>query len=66
MFQNLKKKIFGATAGCLALAGSAHAAIPAEVTSLSTADVDQIMGYVIVALATMWAYRKVVKTMNRS
>lgn len=66
MFNRIKVAAVPFVGTFLVAVGNLHAAIPAEVTSLSTADVDTIMGYVIVALATMWAYRKVIKTMNRS
>lgn len=34
--------------------------------TLSTADVDSVMALVIVGLASLWGYRKVIKTMNKS
>ncbi|MDY0186176.1 MAG: hypothetical protein RBR43_09895 [Desulfuromonadaceae bacterium] len=33
---------------------------------LNTTDVETIMGLVVVGLAAMWGFRKVIKTMNRS
>jgi hypothetical protein len=35
-------------------------------SGLSTGDVDSVMGLIIVGLAAMWGFRKVIKTMNRS
>jgi hypothetical protein len=66
MFKKNLKVASVAVGSVAALAGNAAAAIPAEFTALPTTDVDSIMGFVIVALATLWGYRKVVKTMNRS
>jgi len=34
--------------------------------TLDTTDIDSIMALVVVGLATLWGYRKVIKTMNRS
>jgi hypothetical protein len=64
--KNVVKGVSAVAIAVAVTAGTAAAEIPVGVTELSTGDVDTIMGFVIVALATMWAYRKVVKTMNRS
>jgi hypothetical protein len=34
--------------------------------TLNTADVETVMGLVVVGLAALWGFRKVIKTMNRS
>ena len=34
--------------------------------TLNTADVGTVMSLVVVGLAALWGYRKVIKTMNRS
>jgi len=55
---------------CLAasfgLAGTANAALTFTGIELNTADVESVMMLVIPALAALWGFRKIVKTMNRS
>lgn len=46
--------------------GKAHAALSFTGVTLNTADVESVMGLVIPALATLWGFRKIVKSMNRS
>ncbi len=69
MFKNRMKKLgvlaTGAAAAVLACAGNVFALDWTGIT-LSTADIDSVMALIIVGLATLWGYRKVVKTMNRS
>ena len=69
MFKNCMKKLgvlaTGAAAAVLAGAGNVFALDWTGIT-LSTADIDSVMALIIVGLATLWGYRKVVKTMNRS
>jgi hypothetical protein len=67
--KNLIKKagvvIGGAYASVMVVAGNA-AALDFTGITLDTTDVDSAMALVIVGLATLWGYRKVIKTMNRS
>jgi hypothetical protein len=65
MLQKIKVGAIAAIGGILASASFANALDWTGVT-LSTADVDSLMLLVIGALATLWAYRKVIKVMNRS
>lgn len=52
---------------CLSLVAASNAcALDWTGITLATADVDSVMALVIGGLATLWGYRKVVKTMNRS
>lgn len=44
----------------------ANAALDFTGVTLNTADVEDIMMLVIPALAALWGFRKIVKTMNRS
>lgn len=55
-------------AGAAALLWStkASAALDLTAVTLNTADVEDIMMLVIPALAALWGFRKIVKTMNRS
>lgn len=62
-----KIAVLGSSALATVLAGVNSAfALDWTGITLDTTDVDSIMALVIVALATLWGYRKVVKTMNRS
>jgi hypothetical protein len=45
---------------------NASAALDFTGVSLDTGDVDTIMLLIIGGLATLWGFRKVIKTMNRS
>jgi len=45
---------------------SAFAALDLVGVTVNTADVETIMGIVIVGLAVLWGFRKVIKTTNRS
>jgi len=65
MFKKIVVLASGATFAVLSLSSSAFALDWTGIT-LATADVDSIMALVITGLATLWGYRKVVKTMNRS
>lgn len=60
----------GATAAIggavLAGQGIAQAALSFAGVTLNTADVESIMMLVIPALAALWGFRKIIKTMNRS
>lgn len=53
-------------AAALLLADHANAALDFTGVTLNTADVEDIMMLVIPALAALWGFRKIVKTMNRS
>ena len=68
--KNGMKKIIGSiaasSAAVLGLATSSHAALTLTGVTLNTADVESIMMLVIPALAALWGFRKIVKTMNRS
>lgn len=55
-----------AGAAALLWAGKASAALDFTGVTLNTADVEDIMMLVIPALAALWGFRKIVKTMNRS
>jgi hypothetical protein len=57
-----------AGAGALALIGAsnAHAALDFTGITVNTADVEAVMGIVIVGLVALWGFRKVIKTINRS
>lgn len=64
------KKLFTAVAasgvGLLASASASFAALDLTGVTLDTTDVEAIMLVVIPALAVLWGFRKIVKTMNRS
>lgn len=51
---------------CLVCASNASAALDWLGITLDTTDVDTVMGLIVVGLATLWGFRKVIKTMNRS
>lgn len=55
-----------AGAAALLWAGKASAALNFTGVTLNTADVEDVMMLVIPALAALWGFRKIVKTMNRS
>ena len=55
-----------AGAAALLWASKASAALDFTGVTLNTADVEDIMMLVIPALAALWGFRKIVKTMNRS
>lgn len=55
----------GAGALLAGLVGNALALDWSGIT-LATTDVDSVMALIIVGLATLWGYRKVIKVMNRS
>lgn len=50
----------------VAAATKSHAALTFTGVTLNTADVESVMMLVIPALATLWGFRKIVKSMNRS
>jgi hypothetical protein len=66
----MKRKLFAVvgavSAAVLGLASHASAALDFTGVTLNTADVETVMGLVIPALAALWGFRKIVKTMNRS
>jgi hypothetical protein len=66
MLQKIKKVVIGVVALGMVGAGSAHAALDWTGVTLGTADVSSVMALIVVGLAVLWGYRKVVKTMNRS
>lgn len=69
MIKRMKKAIpvFGAgVVAAFSAVGSAQAALTFTGVTLNTADVESIMMLVIPALATLWGFRKIVKTTNRS
>jgi hypothetical protein len=66
MFKKLGVIVSGILAVGLVAASNASAAIDWTGITLDTADVDSVMGLIVVGLATLWGFRKVIKTMNRS
>ena len=66
MFQKTKAMLPAVGAAVLVGASNASAALDWTGITLDTTDVDTVMGLVIVGLAAMWGFRKVIKTMNRS
>ena len=56
----------GAGLAYIAMASNASAALDWTGVELNTTDVESLMAKVIIALATLWGFRKIVKTMNRS
>ena len=64
------KRIFGLVSVVVGLvigvSSSAFAALDFTGVALNTADVETVMGLVIPALAALWGFRKIIKTMNRS
>ena len=50
----------------LGVASSASAALDWTGVTLNTTDVETVMALIISGLATLWGFRKIVKTMNRS
>lgn len=65
----LNKKVL-ALVGCMAIvamtAVQSQAALTWTGVTLNTTDVESAMGLIITGLATLWGFRKIVKTMNRS
>lgn len=63
-----KAGVLGASAvgATFAAASNSFAALDWTGITLDTADVDSVMALIIVGLATLWGFRKVIKTMNRS
>lgn len=55
-----------AGAAVLLWSGKASAALDFTSVTLNTSDVEDVMMLVIPALAALWGFRKIVKTMNRS
>ena len=66
MFKKLRVIASGAVAAVFVAASNASAAIDWLGITLDTTDVDTVMGLIVVGLATLWGFRKVIKTMNRS
>jgi len=64
--KHVKVALTGALAAILAAPFQASAAIDWVPITLDTGDVDSAMGLIVVGLATLWGFRKVIKTMNRS
>lgn len=67
--EKIKRQVgfYSASALAFVLAGANHAAaLDWTGITLDTTDVDSAMALVIVGLATLWGYRKIVKVMNRS
>lgn len=56
----------GVVVGCAAAASNAEAALTFTGITLNTADVESLMMLIIPGLATLWGFRKIVKTANRS
>lgn len=66
-FKKASAVVTGAAAALTVFVGNASAAVDwTGITSLDTTDVDTAMGLIVVALVSMWGYRKVIKTLNRS
>lgn len=63
--KNLDFAVTAAVVG-VALAVDAQAELTLTGVTLNTEDVESIMMLVIPALAALWGFRKIVKTMNRS
>jgi len=63
---NRGQEIVLAAAAVVIMSTSANAALTWTGITLNTADVESAMGLIIVGLATLWGFRKIVKTMNRS
>jgi len=63
---NFGQSIVLAAMGVVIMAQTSSAALTWTGITLNTADVESAMGLIIVALATLWGFRKIVKTMNRS
>jgi hypothetical protein len=61
-----KKAVLAAGAASLVAASNASAALDFTGVTLDTGDVDTVMLLIIGGLATLWGFRKVIKTMNRS
>ena len=66
MFKKIGVFISGIGATLLVGASNASAALDWTGIKLDTTDVDSVMALIIVGLATLWGFRKVIKTMNRS
>lgn len=66
MKSRIRSLAVAAAVGFLSLAHNASAAIDWTGVTLDTSDVDTVMGLIVVGLATLWGFRKVIKTMNRS
>jgi hypothetical protein len=62
----VKKAVYAAGATALVCASNANAALDFTGVTLDTGDVDTVMLLIIGGLATLWGFRKVIKTMNRS
>lgn len=62
-FQKVGALVVG---GVLVAASNASAALDFTGVTLDTGDVDTVMLLIIGGLATLWGFRKVIKTMNRS
>jgi hypothetical protein len=65
MFKKIKSFIPAFVASFFVLTHNAMA-LDWDGITLDTSDVDSVMGLVVVGLAAMWGFRKVIKTMNRS
>ena len=65
-WRGMKIAVSGIAMGTVGIVSNASAALDWTGITLSTTDVDSIMALVIVGLASLWGYRKVIKTMNRS
>jgi hypothetical protein len=66
MLQKVKGFIPAIGAAVLIGTSNASAALDWTGITLDTSDVDSVMALIIVGLATLWGFRKVIKTMNRS
>lgn len=64
--RNVDVACAAAAGAALLWADRANAALDFTGVTLNTADVEDIMMLVIPALAALWGFRKIVKTMNRS
>jgi len=68
-FQRAKKVAIASLAVISTLAAgvvNSQAALTWTDVTLNTADVESAMAKIIVGLAVLWGFRKIVKTMNRS
>ncbi len=63
---HVRNGIAVSSAAVLVGVSNASAALDFTGVTLDTADVDTVMLLIIGGLATLWGFRKVIKTMNRS
>lgn len=66
----LRKTFLGAAVACLvavlSISSNANAAIDLTGVALDLSPAETIMGLIIAAYASIWGWKKIVKTLNRS